>query len=60
MFALMLKWGFVLAAIVAVVYALSTEQIRKPIFAFIRKHYIQILIVIVAFIAILTFSQLGT
>lgn len=60
MFGLILKWGFILAVIVALVFGLSSKQVRTPIFNTLKRFKWQIIIVAIVFVAILQFSLLGT
>lgn len=60
MIAALIKWGFVLAVIAALVVGLSSKQVRTPVFAFIRKYVIQIILIVVIFTAILTYALTGT
>lgn len=60
MIAALIKWGFVLAVIAALVVGLSSKQVRTPVFAFIRKYAIQIILIVVIFTAILTYALTGT
>jgi len=58
--AALIKWGFVLAVIAALVVGLSSKQVRTPVFAFVRKYAIQIILIVVIFTAILTYALTGT
>ncbi len=60
MIAALIKWGFVLAVIAALVVGLSSKQVRTPVFAFVRKYAIQIILIVVIFTAILTYALTGT
>lgn len=60
MIVIFFKLGLVLAAIAAVVFALSSKQVRTPIFKALHKARWQILIITVIFLSILTISSLGT
>lgn len=57
---ILFKWGFVLGLIVLLVVGFSSKQIRTPVIAFARKFWIQILIITATFVALITYSQLGT
>lgn len=60
MIGLVLKWGFVLALVIALVFGLSSKQVRTPLFGFLKKFKWQIIIVAIVFVAILQLSLLGT
>lgn len=60
MIAIFLKFGLLLAVIAAVVFALSSKQVRTPLFQVLKKARWQILIITVIFIVILAISSLGT
>lgn len=57
---ILLKWGIVLGLIVALVAVFSSKRTRLPIFNLARKFWIQILIVSATFVALFSYSQLGT
>lgn len=58
--ALILKWGFILAFIIALVSVLSSKQRRTPIFNALRKFKWQIIIVSALFMLVLQTSLFGT
>lgn len=60
MIAIFFKFGLLLAVIAAVVFALSSKQVRTPLFQTLNKARWQILIIAVIFILILIISSLGT
>ena len=60
MIAIFLKWGIVLGLIVALVFGFSSKQIRTPALGFLRKYALQIILIVVVYVAIITYSLIGT
>ncbi len=54
------KWIFLFITIATWVSALSSKQVRQLIWQFICKFYLQIIITVALFTALLVFAEMGT
>lgn len=56
----LIKWGFALGLIVALVFGLSSKRVQIPMLNFLRKYLFQIILVAVIYTAIIIYALIGT